>query len=61
MDCEQQRKPQGVGDIESTDDGFRTSVSVPARPRRLLRRDFPSSGPVPVQHEEYKALPTIYV
>jgi len=54
----QQRKPKGVGDIEATDDGFRTTVSIPLGTEGYFGRDCPSCGEsFQMQHDEYKALP----
>ncbi len=57
MDWEH-RKPDGIGDIESTDEGFTTSVSMPLDPDGYFGRECPScQAGFKMRHDEYKDLP----
>jgi sarcosine oxidase delta subunit len=52
------RKPDGVGDIEHTDDGFQTTVSIPSDPDGYFGRECPSCKALfKMRVDEYKALP----
>lgn len=52
------RKPEGVGDIEHTDDGFTTSVSIPLDEDGYLGRECPEcDSPFRIRGDDYKALP----
>jgi sarcosine oxidase delta subunit len=51
-------KPEGIGDIEPTDDGFRTSVSIPLDQDGYFGRECPScSAPFKMRKAEYDVLP----
>lgn len=53
-----QRKPDGVGDIEHTDDGFTTSVAIPLDEDGYFGRECPScEAPFKMRQDEYEALP----
>lgn len=52
------RKPEGVGDIEYTDDGFTTGVSIPLDEDGFLGRECPAcEGPFKIHGDDYDALP----
>jgi sarcosine oxidase delta subunit len=52
------RKPEGVGDIEHTDDGFTTGVSIPLDEDGYLGRECPAcEGPFKIHGDDYEALP----
>lgn len=52
------RKPDGVGDIEYTDDGFTTGVSIPLDEDGFLGRECPTcEGPFKIHGDDYDALP----
>jgi uncharacterized Zn finger protein (UPF0148 family) len=51
-------KPDGVGDIEPTDEGFETTVSIPLDEQGYFGRECPScQGPFKMSQEEYRRLP----
>jgi sarcosine oxidase delta subunit len=53
-----QRKPDGVGDIEHTRDGFTAPVSIPLNPDGYFGRECPSCHALfKMRHDEYTALP----
>lgn len=52
------RKPEGVGDIEHTPDGFQTTVAMPVDDDGYFGRECPDCRePFKLRHDEYKALP----
>jgi len=54
----QDRKPEGVGDVEMTDEGFRTAVEMPLSSDGYFGRECPSCHELfQMQNDEYKALP----
>jgi sarcosine oxidase delta subunit len=51
-------KPDGVGEIRSTDDGFETSISIPLDETGYFGRECPScEGPFKMRKDEYEDLP----
>ena len=58
MSWEDLPKPDGVGDITETDDGFQTSISIPTDEDGFFGRECPScEAPFKMRVEEYDALP----
>jgi hypothetical protein len=54
----EQRKPEGIGDIENTDGGFTTGVSIPLDDDGYLGRECPAcEGPFKIHGDDYEALP----
>jgi DNA-directed RNA polymerase subunit M/transcription elongation factor TFIIS len=51
-------KPEGVGDINETDDGFQVSISIPTDEDGYFGRECPAcESPFKMRHDEYEALP----
>jgi DNA-directed RNA polymerase subunit M/transcription elongation factor TFIIS len=51
-------KPEGVGDIRDTDDGFEALVSIPTDDEGYFGRECPAcQAPFKMRHDEYEALP----
>jgi uncharacterized Zn finger protein (UPF0148 family) len=51
-------KPDGVGDIRETSDGFETSISIPLDEDGYFGRECPAcEAPFKMRHDEYEALP----
>jgi sarcosine oxidase delta subunit len=51
-------KPDGVGDITESDDGFEVAISIPSDEDGFFGRDCPScEAPFKMRGDEYKALP----
>jgi uncharacterized Zn finger protein (UPF0148 family) len=58
MSWERLPKPEGIGDIEPTEDGFETSISIPLDEDGFFGRECPScEAPFKMRHDEYEALP----
>lgn len=58
MNWEDLPKPEGVGDITPTEDGFETSISIPLDEEGFFGRECPScEAPFKMRHDEYKELP----
>ena len=52
------RKPEGVGEIEQTADGFTAPISIPLDPEGYVGRECPSCHALfKMRNDEYKALP----
>src|SRR3954464_13603733 len=52
------RKPDGVGDIEHTDDGFKTGVSIPLDEDGYLGRECPAClAAFKIHGDDYDELP----
>jgi hypothetical protein len=51
-------KPDGVGDVRETIDGFETSISIPTGDDGYFGRECPAcEAPFKMRHDEYEALP----
>lgn len=51
-------KPDGVGDVRKTDDGFEVSISIPTDEDGYFGRECPAcESPFKMRHDEYEALP----
>lgn len=51
-------KPEGVGDINETEDGFEVSISIPTDEDGYFGRECPAcEAPFKMRHDEYEALP----
>jgi hypothetical protein len=51
-------KPDGVGEITESDDGFEVAIAIPADEDGFFGRECPScEGPFKMRSDEYKALP----
>jgi hypothetical protein len=51
-------KPEGVGDIKDTDNGFEVSISIPTDDDGYFGRECPAcEAPFKMRHDEYEALP----
>src|SRR5215216_1071705 len=51
-------KPEGVGDIRETHDGFETLISIPTDEDGYFGRECPAcEAPFKMRHDEYEALP----
>jgi DNA-directed RNA polymerase subunit M/transcription elongation factor TFIIS len=51
-------KPEGVGDINETDDGFVVSISIPTDDDGYFGRECPAcEAPFKMRHDEYETLP----
>jgi sarcosine oxidase delta subunit len=58
MSWEHVPRPEGVGDIKQTEDGFETSISIPLDEDGFFGRTCPScDAPFKMRHDEYEALP----
>ena len=57
-DWEHLPKPEGVGDISDTEDGFEVSISIPTDEDGYFGRECPAcEAPFKMRHDEYEALP----
>lgn len=58
MSWEHLPKPEGVGDVKPTEDGFEVSISIPTDGDGFFGRECPTcNAPFKMRHDEYEALP----